>query len=493
MEIIENVVLPYRFQENVIYLDNEAVPMIFPAKGAFWVKAKPVHNFLGAQNISQTMARVRAKHKMFLHELLTQLKIPAEGRLQGATPISLEDTNELNAIWISEPGFYKIILGSKKPIAIPFQDWVFDEVLPAIRKTGCYILKRKRADEDASSGAEQLAQRPRYDGLQITVTSLTTQLQTLQTAQTLVQKQVLDTLSSLQTTATQNQSTLATLQSTAAQNQSTLASLQTTASAIEAKATENQSTLATLQTVTSENGASLTTLRTMGTEHQNVLLQRVNLMCMVMAMLPHTLQTQSSLFTQKVLEIQTAVLNAFGNPTGVLITALRAAVRRPSRRSTINEQQYPQNQLATTEDLVTSVPLYMEVFQQMQNPRTMENGEVLPGVRLTHGAWRRLRNLFGRRALRYRLAAHELGLCARPRLWSNGGPRDNAGPRYVFLATEAAQIVAHILQEPFGQSTVMMHARELIATTEPLSWPLCTTELEPHWETVHQDHQDEQE
>jgi prophage antirepressor-like protein len=482
METMEDIAMPYRFQENVLYLDEEAVPMIFPAKGAFWVKAKPVHNFLGAQNISQTMARVRAKHKLFLHELLARFKIPAKGKLQGATPISLEDANELNAIWISEPGFYKIILGSKKPIAIPFQDWVFDEVLPTIRKTGCYVHKRKRDDED--EGSEQLAQRPRYDGLQMTLTSLTTslttQIQTLQTAQTLTQRQVLDTLATLQTTATQSQSTLAALQTTAAESQGTLVVLET-------KATENQNTLATLQTAVTENGASLTTLRTMATEYQNALMHRVNLICMVLAMLPQTLQTHCNSFVQRVAQTETVMLNAFGNPAGVLINGIRAAVRRPSRRSTIDERRYPQDQLATPEDLVISVPLYMIVFQKMQEPCAMENDEVLPGVRLTNGAWRRLRNLIGKRALRYRLAAHELGLCARPRLWSNGGPRDNAGPRYVFLATEATQIVAHVLQEPFGQSTIMMHAREIIATTEPLTWPLCTTELEPQWETVHQD------
>lgn len=39
---------------------------------------------------------------------------------------------------IHEPDVYRLIFGSKLKSAIQFQDWVFEEVLPAIRKTGRY-------------------------------------------------------------------------------------------------------------------------------------------------------------------------------------------------------------------------------------------------------------------------------------------------------------------------------------------------------------------
>jgi len=44
------------------------------------------------------------------------------------------------ATLISEPGLYRLIMRSDRPIARPFQDWVVREVLPAIRKTGGYVL-----------------------------------------------------------------------------------------------------------------------------------------------------------------------------------------------------------------------------------------------------------------------------------------------------------------------------------------------------------------
>jgi len=41
---------------------------------------------------------------------------------------------------ISEAGLYRLVMRSDKPDARVFQNWVTDEVLPAIRKTGRYAL-----------------------------------------------------------------------------------------------------------------------------------------------------------------------------------------------------------------------------------------------------------------------------------------------------------------------------------------------------------------
>lgn len=43
-------------------------------------------------------------------------------------------------IFIHEPNLYRLIFRSDKPEARRFQDWVFNEVLPAIRKTGEYRI-----------------------------------------------------------------------------------------------------------------------------------------------------------------------------------------------------------------------------------------------------------------------------------------------------------------------------------------------------------------
>ena len=48
------------------------------------------------------------------------------------------------ALIVSEAGLYKLILKSRKPEAKAFEHWVCSVVLPAIRKTGSYIVGEEK-------------------------------------------------------------------------------------------------------------------------------------------------------------------------------------------------------------------------------------------------------------------------------------------------------------------------------------------------------------
>ena len=50
---------------------------------------------------------------------------------------------EQKAKFISEGNLYRLIVHSKLPSAERFEQWVFDEVLPTIRKHGAYLTKEK--------------------------------------------------------------------------------------------------------------------------------------------------------------------------------------------------------------------------------------------------------------------------------------------------------------------------------------------------------------
>ena len=54
---------------------------------------------------------------------------PTESRLRG-----LVDSNLSKEKWLSEPWLYSLVLSSKKPCAKRFKKFVFEEVLPALRK-----------------------------------------------------------------------------------------------------------------------------------------------------------------------------------------------------------------------------------------------------------------------------------------------------------------------------------------------------------------------
>lgn len=49
--------------------------------------------------------------------------------------------------FIDEPNLYRIIFRSNKPEALNFQNWVFSEVLPTIRKTGSYSARQTAYEE----------------------------------------------------------------------------------------------------------------------------------------------------------------------------------------------------------------------------------------------------------------------------------------------------------------------------------------------------------
>lgn len=54
---------------------------------------------------------------------------------------SVDSKGRKNEItFINEPNLYRVIFRSNKKEAVKFQNWVFDEVLPSIRKTGSYSL-----------------------------------------------------------------------------------------------------------------------------------------------------------------------------------------------------------------------------------------------------------------------------------------------------------------------------------------------------------------
>ena len=59
---------------------------------------------------------------------------------------------------VTEPGFYKLVLQSRKPEAKAFKRWVTHEVLPALRRDGGYMVARDETPEETMARALLLAQ-----------------------------------------------------------------------------------------------------------------------------------------------------------------------------------------------------------------------------------------------------------------------------------------------------------------------------------------------
>lgn len=57
---------------------------------------------------------------------------------------------------VYEPGLYALIARSNSPLAVPFQRWVYEDVLPSIRKTGSYSIAQQSSSQYLPTPRERL-------------------------------------------------------------------------------------------------------------------------------------------------------------------------------------------------------------------------------------------------------------------------------------------------------------------------------------------------
>lgn len=85
--------------------------------------------------------------------------VTAEGVSETTNQYGTTTTQKVMLTYINEPNFYKCVFMSRKPNAEEFQNWVFEDVLPSIRKEGGYIIaKENESEEDLMARALVVAQ-----------------------------------------------------------------------------------------------------------------------------------------------------------------------------------------------------------------------------------------------------------------------------------------------------------------------------------------------
>lgn len=111
-----NSITPYLFGENTVrtsIINHEP-----------WFVAKDVCAILGISNNRDAMSGLEDDEKADV------------GFTDVRSANGVTQAREMTVI--NEPGLYRLIFKSRKAEAKAFQRWVFHEVLPAIRRTGCY-------------------------------------------------------------------------------------------------------------------------------------------------------------------------------------------------------------------------------------------------------------------------------------------------------------------------------------------------------------------
>ncbi|MGN7284304.1 BRO family protein [Shouchella rhizosphaerae] len=112
--------------------------------GEPWFVAKDVCRVLDIKNHSDAVSRLRNSQKSVLG-----ISDP-HGRVQNTTVLN-------------EAGVYKLVFRSNKPEAEKFSDWVAEEVLPSIRKTGSFSLQVPQTFSEALMLAANLQKKIEED------------------------------------------------------------------------------------------------------------------------------------------------------------------------------------------------------------------------------------------------------------------------------------------------------------------------------------------
>lgn len=80
---------------------------------------------------------------------------------------TLTDGGLQGMIFVNEPNLYRCVFQSRKENALLFQDWIFNEVLPTIRKNGGYGVTKMSDDEAIAFGYARALDKINNQRLQI--------------------------------------------------------------------------------------------------------------------------------------------------------------------------------------------------------------------------------------------------------------------------------------------------------------------------------------
>lgn len=120
--------------QNVFQFDQSANVRTFAdEKGEYWFLANDVCAILGYTNPRKAIADHCRPKGVSKRDTLVECGVTNRDATSKA-----RKSQEMT--YINEPNLYRLIIKSRKPEAEAFEEWVMEEVLPTIRKTGSYEL-----------------------------------------------------------------------------------------------------------------------------------------------------------------------------------------------------------------------------------------------------------------------------------------------------------------------------------------------------------------
>ena len=127
------------FRERVLHFDESSIRSLVH-EGNFLFSSRDICSVLGYSNTSQTIkAHCFPEYQLSLEDIAKDpINIETISMAEVENETSLEHSYRMREKWLTEPGLYQLLGRSKQPAAEPFQRWIYEEVMPSLRKDGSY-------------------------------------------------------------------------------------------------------------------------------------------------------------------------------------------------------------------------------------------------------------------------------------------------------------------------------------------------------------------
>ena len=114
--------------------------------GKIYFSSRDVCAALGYRNISKALkTNCFPSYIVGMKDIaFNTVDIQMESTTDVAGETGLQRSARLREKWLQEPAVYQLISKSKRPEAVDFQKWFFEEVLPSLRKNGFYTSTSTR-------------------------------------------------------------------------------------------------------------------------------------------------------------------------------------------------------------------------------------------------------------------------------------------------------------------------------------------------------------
>ncbi|CAB4019500.1 Hypothetical predicted protein [Paramuricea clavata] len=117
---------------NTTLIGDEEIPTIRSDDGTIYFAAKKVALSLGYIRPNEAVTtNTRERMRTTFREI--------RGSVPNIPLFNVRGGEQPGTVFITESGLYRLIMRSRLPIAEEFQDWICENVIPSIRKTGKYV------------------------------------------------------------------------------------------------------------------------------------------------------------------------------------------------------------------------------------------------------------------------------------------------------------------------------------------------------------------